>query len=583
VPLQCDCCTDQISLMRWVFLDADAGTVNRLHRELDLPPLIARLLALRGIEDPANASRFLHPKLDHLHDPLLMQDMARAVARLRQAIDRKEKILIYGDYDVDGTMSAVILRTAIAALGGLVDVHIPHRVVDGYGMRSYVVEQAAREGCSVIVSVDTGIREHEVLERARDLGLDCIVTDHHLPAESLPKAFAILNPHRSDCCYPDKNLSGVGVAFKLVQALLGEKLSERGTRSYLKLVAMGTIADVAPLVGENRTIVYYGLDGLRNSAPPAPDTASSRAGLAALLAGSGVRGNLISSADVAFRLAPRLNAAGRMDSAKHVMALFENLTALEAHTIAERLETLNRSRQAEEDLILSEIMKQMHGQLESPQRHSLVFHGNGWHRGVIGIVAQRVVDLYRRPALVISVDGGVAYGSGRSVSGFHLLNALTRCSQLFNRLGGHAQAVGFALPMHNLERLVHEFERHACTLLTGQNLEPALQVDARVHLNELSEGFYDRLGYLEPFGLGNPAPVFASNIAVAGIPRVLKEKHLTISVQCGSRSFKAVGWGLAGFAPHLAHGQSAEVAFTLAANYFEGETSLRLILKDIRY
>jgi single-stranded-DNA-specific exonuclease len=568
--------------MRWVFLEADPSTVNRLSCELDLPPLMARLLAARGIDTPATASRFLYPKLEHLHDPLLMQDMARAVARLRQAIDRKEKILIYGDYDVDGTMSAVILRTAIASQGGIADVYIPHRLVDGYGMRAHAIEQAAREGCRVIISVDTGIREHVVLERARELGLDCIVTDHHLPAETLPPALAILNPHRSDCAYPDKNLSGVGVAFKLVQALLGQGLSERGTRSYLKLVALGTIADVAPLIGENRTIAHYGLEGLTQSALPASGTAFGRAGLRALLAVAGLQGKLISASDVAFRLAPRLNAAGRMESAEHVMALFANAPAVEAQMIAGRLEALNRSRQREEDQILVEIRKQMEGQLEPTQRYSLVFHGNRWHRGVIGIVAQRVVDLYRRPALVLSLDRGVAYGSGRSVAGLHLLNALTRSSELFDRLGGHAQAVGFTLPVGNIERLVHEFERHAGSLLTGQNLEPALRVDARVLLSEVGEELYCHIKHLEPFGVGNPAPVFVSSVRVAGIPRVLREKHLKIYVQCPQRSFEAVGWGLADRAPHLAHGQNVEVAFALAENYFQGETNLRLILKDMR-
>jgi single-stranded-DNA-specific exonuclease len=485
--------------MHWVFPEADPGAVDRLSRELDLPPLVARLLALRDIDDPELASRFLQPKLEHLHDPLLMRDMDRAVARLRQAVDRKEKILIYGDYDVDGTMSAVILRAAIALLGGIVDVYIPHRLVDGYGMRFYAVEQAARDGCRVIVSVDTGIREHAVLDRARELGLDCIVTDHHLPADTLPRAIAILNPHRSDCAYPDKNLTGVGVAFKLVQALFGQRLSERGIRSYLKLVALGTIADVAPLVGENRTIARYGLDGLTESALRRSRPASGRAALPALLAVAGLHGKLISSSDVAFRLAPRLNAAGRMESAKHVMELFANATAAEAQRIADRLEGLNRSRQREEDRILAEIKRQVEGELRPAQQHSLVFQGERWHRGVIGIVAQRVVDLYRRPALVISLEGGVAYGSGRSIPGLHLLNTLTRSVELFDRLGGHAQAVGFTLPVGNIGRLVQEFERNACSLLAGRNLEPVLQVDARVSLSGVGEEICRWIKHLEPF------------------------------------------------------------------------------------
>jgi single-stranded-DNA-specific exonuclease len=567
--------------MRWVFPQVDAEIVSRLSHELNLPPLVARLLAMRGIDHPERASRFLQPRLEHLHDPYLMQDMDRAVARLRRAIDIKEKILIYGDYDVDGTMAAVILRTAIASLGGVVEVYIPHRVIDGYGMRAYAIEQAAREGCRVIVSVDTGIREHAVLDRARELGLDCIVTDHHLPAETLPQAFAILNPHRSGCGYPDKSLSGVGVAFKLAQALFGPKLPERGIRSYLKLVALGTIADVSPLTGENRTMAYYGLKGLTESALRQPEALSGRAGLAALLAVAGLHGKPISSGDVAFRLAPRLNAAGRMDSAQDVMALFASSTAAEVQAIAARLEALNRTRQSEEAEILNEIKKQIESQPETASQYSLIFHGDGWHRGVIGIVAQRVVELYRRPALVIALDGGSGHGSGRSIPGFHLLDALTRSSQLFDRFGGHAQAAGFALPVRNIARLADEFERHACALLAGQNLDPVLRVDARISCNDLPETIYDWLKRLEPFGLGNPAPVFASSVRVAGIPRVLKEKHLKMCVQGSGWLFQAVGWGLGGYAARLASGQNAEVAFTITENCFQGETSLRLVLKDI--
>ena len=565
--------------MRWVVPETDAEIASRLSHELSLPPLIARLLALRGIRDAASASRFLRPTLEHLHDPSLMQDMDRAVARLKRAVDGKEKILIYGDYDVDGAMAAVILRTALVSMGGAVDVHIPHRLLDGYGMRAHAIEQAARDGCRVVVSVDTGIREHAVLARARELGLDCIVTDHHLPGETLPQAFAILNPQRSGCPYPEKGLSGVGVAFKLVQALLGFRLSERAIRSYLKLVALGTIADVAPLTGENRTIAYFGLEGLTQSARM--EAASGRAGLPALLAVSGLQGKAISSADVAFRLAPRLNAAGRMESAKDVMALFANATAAEAQAIAARLEALNRDRQRVETEILNEIKKQMEGRPEIALRASLVFHGQGWHRGVIGIVAQRVVDLYRRPALVIALDGGSAYGSGRSIPGFHLLDALAGSSHLFDRFGGHAQAAGFALPISNVVRLADEFERYASALLAGSDPEPVLRVDARISLNELTEQVYSELQRLEPFGLGNPSPVFISSVTVAGLPRVLKEKHLKLCMQGARRSFYAVGWGLGSYAPRLANGQSAEVAFTVAENQFQGETSLRLILKDI--
>ncbi|MGD0922345.1 MAG: DHH family phosphoesterase, partial [Terriglobia bacterium] len=318
--------------MRWQISKVDNEAAAPLVRELSIPPLVARLLVLRGIKEPAEADRFLHPSLRQLHDPFLMADMRAAVGRLRQAIERQEKILIYGDYDVDGTMAVVVLLTALRSLGAKVDAHIPHRLTDGYGMRVPVVERAQADGFRVVLSVlsvDTGVREHEVLARARELGLDCIVTDHHLPDSHLPPACAILNPCRADCVYPEKNLSGVGVAFKLAQALLGERLTERHVLSYLKVVALGTIADVVPLVGENRVMVHFGLAGMREP---------SQAGLAALLAVSGLEGRAVATGDVAFRLAPRLNAAGRMENARDVIDLFTTSDPAQARAIAERLE-----------------------------------------------------------------------------------------------------------------------------------------------------------------------------------------------------------------------------------------------------
>jgi len=332
--------------MRWEICGVDGDAVAHLCRELEIPNIIARLLVLRGVTDAESAQRFLNPTLNQLHDPFLLADMKPAVARLRRALEQGEKILIYGDYDVDGTMAVVILLTALRGLGGQVEAFIPRRLGDGYGMRAAVIEQAAAKGFRVVISVDTGIREHEALARARDLGLDCIVTDHHLPDGHLPPACAILNPHRAECGYPEKLLAGVGVAFKLVQALLGERLSGRLLQSYLKIVAIGTIADVVPLVGENRVIAHFGLEALRQP---------SQAGLQALIEISGLEGRKISAGDVGFRIAPRLNAAGRMEDAKDVIDLLTCSDLQKTREIAGRLERLNRDRQRVEDGILHEI------------------------------------------------------------------------------------------------------------------------------------------------------------------------------------------------------------------------------------
>ena len=499
--------------------------------------------------------------------------MREAVARVGRALAQRERILIYGDYDVDGTMAVVVLLTALRTLGAEVEAYIPHRLADGYGMRVPVVEEAAASGFRLVISVDTGIREHAVLARARELGLDCIVTDHHLPDGHLPPACAILNPRRPDCGYPEKSLAGVGVAFKLAQALLGERLTERLLESYLKVVAIGTIADVVPLLGENRVIARFGLEGLRQPA---------QSGLEALIELAGLAGKEISAGDVAFRLAPRLNAAGRMENARDVIELFTLPDAARTREIAERLERLNRERQRVEDEILREIVEQVERRTDLAGRYTLVLAGPGWHRGVIGIVAQRVVERYHRPTLVIGVEDGVGVGSGRSLKRFHLLEALTAASDLFERFGGHAQAAGFALPADRVPELERRFEEYARTVLVPGDLEPVLRVDGQVNLAEMDWPLYQELSKLEPFGMGNPTPVFgACGLRLVATPRVLQEKHLKLRVGQAARTLDAIGWGWAARAPALAAGQQVDLAFTLEENNYQDMASLQLVIKDL--
>ncbi len=560
--------------MRWEIPAVDSGAVARLAGELALPPLVARLLVLRGVREPEAAHAFLHPALGQLHDPYGMAGMRAAVERLRRAIALREKILIYGDYDVDGTMAVVVLLTALRKLGAQVTTHIPHRLQDGYGMRVPVIEEAASQNCRVVISVDTGIREHEVVGRARELGLDCIVTDHHLPDGHLPPACAILNPHRSDCAYPEKNISGVGVAFKLAQALLGDQLRERLLQSYLKIVAIGTIADVVPLLGENRVIAHFGLAGLRHPA---------QAGLEALLAVAGLSGGQISAGDVAFRIAPRLNAAGRMENARDVIELFTSSDTQRTSQIADRLDQLNSERQRVEDEILREIFERLERHPEEAQRTTLVLAGEGWHRGVIGIVAQRVVERYHRPALVVGVEDGQGVGSGRSIPGLHLFEALGSIHDVFERFGGHAQAAGFTLPAARLPELAERFEGYARTKLTAEDLEPAMRVDAEVSLRELDWGLYQALESLGPFGCGNPTPVLAARgLSLLMPPRVLREKHLKLRVAQGTKSFDALAWRWADKGLALLPGKALDLAFTLDQNVYQDIATLQLVVKDIR-
>ena len=559
--------------MRWLESPFDAETARQLGREVGVSPLVARLLVQRGITEPATAEAFLHPNLGQLHAPERMAGMREAVARLRQALARQEKILIYGDYDVDGTMAVVVLLTALRRLGAEVEAYVPHRLTDGYGMRAPVVEEAAAKGFRVIISVDTGIREHAVLARARELGVDCIVTDHHVPDGHLPPACAILNPLRPDCAYPEKSLAGVGVAFKLAQALLGDRLTAKLLQSFLKVVAIGTIADVVPLLGENRVIARFGLEGLRQPV---------QSGLTALIEIAGLAGKAISAGDVGFRLAPRLNAAGRMENARDVIDLFTLADAARTREIAERLERLNRERQRVEEEILRAIVAQLDQRAGLGEQYTLVLSGEGWHRGVIGIVAQRVAERYHRPALVIGIEEAVGVGSGRSIKGFHLIDALTAVGDLFQRFGGHAQAAGFAIGVERLPELERRFEAHARSVLTASDLEPVLRVDAPIDLAQLDWPLYEELVALEPFGMGNPTPVFgACGVRLSVAPRILQDKHLKVRVGNGVRALDALGWGWAKRAPSLVAGDQVDLAFTLEKNNYQDVASLQLIIKDV--
>ena len=454
--------------MKWLPKTADAEHTQSLAAALfssaslrlktpDVAATLARLLLMRGIRDPETAEHFLAPSLAHLHSPYLMSGMKTAVDRLDAAIERKEGILIYGDYDVDGTTAIVILKTAIELCGGSADFHVPHRIKEGYDLRGDVIERAAAAGIHLIISVDTGIRAFAAAETAHRLGVDLIVTDHHLPGpDGMPIALAVLNPNQPGCEYPSKALCGAGVAFKLAQALMERRLAHRDQvpllKSFMKVVAIATIADSVPLTGENRVFTKLGLEALRSAVNP---------GLKALLDVAQVSGRPLTSGEVGFRIAPRINAAGRMDVARDVIELFSVKDPTRAREIANKLDQLNSDRQNEERKILDAIDSRLEQDPALLNSFCLVIDGDGWHRGVIGITATRVVERYCRPTLVICRDGTEAYGSGRSIRAFHLLNALESCAPLFTRFGGHAHAVGFSMPAANLPELCAHLDTYA--------------------------------------------------------------------------------------------------------------------------
>lgn len=557
-----------------------------LERELKLPSAIAQLLATRGVSSPEAARKFLSPSLADLHSPYLMTGMDAAVERLVGAIENKERVLIYGDYDVDGTMATLILKTVIELCGGVCDFHVPHRLLEGYGMRDEVIERAAADGIRLIVSVDTGIRAFAAAETALGLGLDLIVTDHHLPqSEGVPRALAVLNPNQAGCSYPCKDLCGAGVAFKVAQALLEKTGRERLIGSFLKIVAIATIADSVALVGENRAFVRLGLEGLRNPVNP---------GLRALLKVCELdHGRALSVTDVAFRMAPRMNAAGRMDVAREVIELFTVKDAARAAELAARLNELNAGRQQEEARISDAIRKQVEENPELAAAYCMVLDGEGWHRGVIGICASRVVDRFFRPALVISRDGAEAHGSGRSIPSFHLLEALESCAELFTRFGGHAHAVGFALPSERIPELRRRLDAFARARLTEADFVPQLLYDGELTLDQVAPVFWENLQQLEPFGMGNPEPVFvARGVRNGGPVKVMKQKHIKLNLAryaqgqasgALSRGLDALGWRMAErlAAEPLEAGDLLDVAFKIERNNhpdFGG--GLQLILCD---
>jgi len=491
-------------------------------------PVLAELLVRRGIEDPESAQRFLIPDLSHLHDPLAMSGMKPALERLEAAVERNEKVLIYGDYDVDGTTAIVILKTAIELCGAIADFHVPHRIREGYGMRDEVIERAAADGVRLIISVDTGIRAFAAAETARRTGVDLIVTDHHLPgSEGLPQALAVVNPNQNGCDYPCKYLCGAGVAFKLAQGLMQRRLDRpdqsRLLMSFMKVVAIATIADSVPLLGENRVFTRLGLEGLRS-----PVNVGLKALLEVAKLGDGRAPN---ATEVAFRIAPRLNAAGRMDVARDVVELFRVKDIERARQIASRLDQLNAERQEEERRILDEVERRLTDEPDLREAYCVVVDGDGWHRGVIGIAATRVVEKYGRPALVLAREGEEAHGSGRSIPAFHLLNAIESCHELFSRYGGHAHAAGFALPSANVSQLRERIDAYARAQLTLADFEPQLEFDATLPLEDVTPELHQALRLLEPFGMENPEPVFtASAVRLMAPPQAVKDKHVRLRV-----------------------------------------------------
>ena len=569
-----------MSAQRWIVREWDSQRAATLARALRVSSIVARLLIARGFDTEESARKFLRPAHDQLHDPSLMLGMQDAVARLLRAVDAGEPILIYGDYDVDGTTGTVVLRRALQLLGARTGYHIPHRFTEGYGIQQPALEKALADGYGLVVSVDCGIRAFEPLHWARRVGLDVIITDHHLPdeGEGTPPAFAVLNPNQKGCHYPDKNLAGVGVAFKLAHALFRERGRESQVSGFLKMVAIGTVADVAQLTGENRTIVSLGLADLARATNP---------GLRALMEVAGCGdGRGMTSTDLGFRLGPRINAAGRMDAARAVVELFEATDKAEARRLAEQLNTLNNERQSVQREIVNRALAVLAVETDAAHSHVAVIAGEGWHRGVIGIAASKIAERIGRPCIVISLEDDLGHGSARSIQAYHLLDGLTACADLFEQFGGHSHAAGLAIKRDRIPELRRRLNEHAASHLSPEDLVPALAVDAELPVESLTLALAEELRSLEPFGAGNPRPLFVTrNLRLLSEPRVMKDKHLKLRLAGveNNRPLEAVWWdGLASLEQTLNTNTRIELAYTVEPNTWQGETRLQLCVRDMK-
>ncbi|MHC4599145.1 MAG: single-stranded-DNA-specific exonuclease RecJ [Planctomycetota bacterium] len=565
---------------RWSIRDGERGTEEKLRGALGLRPLTARLLGNRGIVSPEEGAHFLHPKLGDLHDPFLLKDMAPAVMRIRKALLEREKILILGDYDVDGVTATALLLRLFRLLHADTGFHIPHRLEEGYGLHAESMEGFAEEGAKLLVSVDSGVTAREPVARARTLGMDVIVTDHHEPAGALPECTAVIDPKRADETYPFRDLSGVGVAFKLAWALAREvspgKEVPEDVKSFLweclGLVALGTVADVVPLKGENRILVRHGLKSLGASRHP---------GERALLSSVGAENP--DASELAFRLGPRINAAGRLGDSRLAVDILTNHSFENAVKEVRNLDRMNRKRQKIERRIFEEANEKVRAR-KADAHPAIVLEDEDWHAGVIGIVASKLVEAYGRPVVLIALDGDRGRGSARSIPSFHIHEAMKQCASTLDSFGGHAQAAGLSVPRDRLESFRDRFCQVAAEQLAVDDLAPRLEVEAEISLRDLDNSFLAEMALFHPFGKENPEPVLAVRDGViAGVPkRVGSEgQHLSFHFRDGPVALRAIAFHFGELATVL-EGARADLAFVPFINRFRGRETLELKVKDVR-
>jgi single-stranded-DNA-specific exonuclease len=562
---------------RWLLKDPPAKTqVEQLSKAININLYLASILIQRGIIDFENAKNYFRPSLEHLHNPFLMKGMEKAVSRLKKAIDQQEKILIYGDYDVDGTTAVALVYSYLRKFYPYCEIYIPDRYAEGYGVSLNGIEWAEQNDYSLIIALDCGIKSSELVALAKLKGIDFIICDHHLPDESVPDAVAVLDPKQEDCLYPYQELSGCGLGFKLMQGYAQKHRDERELYEYLDLVAVSVASDIVPITGENRILTYFGLKKLNDDPRP---------GLKALKDIAGLK-NELDVSGVVFTLGPRINAAGRVAHARTAVDLLVSQTEEEANTLAERVNLKNEMRKQFDSDITGEALAMIEANEILRSAKSTVLFKNTWHKGVIGIVAARCVEKYYRPTVILTESNNKITGSARSVSGFDLYSAILECSDLLEKFGGHKYAAGLTLDINNLELFQQKFEQVVSSTITEDMLTPVIELDIPIHFDAITPKFLNILKQMAPFGPENPRPLFeASNVYVFNSLSSFKDRHVRfLAAQHKNENvFQVVGFDMAEQYERLSKGDNFKMAFSIEENTFNGTTSIQLRVKDIKF
>jgi len=559
---------------RWNILAADTATVQSLQDSLKIHPILCELLVQRGITDFEAAKKFFRPSLDHLHDPWLMKDMDKAVQRIEAAVKNAENVLVFGDYDVDGTTSVATLYQFLQKLTENVDYYIPHRYKEGYGVSKIGIDYAKETGIQLIISVDCGIKSIELVEYAKQLGIDFIICDHHLPDAILPPAIAILNPKQIDCNYPFKELCGCGVVLKLITALADKyNLPAESYLEYLDLVATAIAADIVPIVDENRTLAYFGLQQVNES--PCP-------GLLALME-LAKQTTPMRITNLVFAVAPRINAAGRMDDAKKAVQLFIEKDYSKALAIGSLLQQDNLDRREADTTITEEALAEIELDLNHANKKSSVVFQPHWHKGVVGIVASRLIEKHYKPTIVLTQSAEVVTGSARSVVGFNLYEALHACREHLIGYGGHFAAAGMTLALENLEAFKEAFEKAVAERITPEQLIPEIVINSVIPIDSINMNFYQIILRMEPFGPDNARPLFlAKNVYDTGYSKLAKEAHISFNITQGNQILKGIGYNMAKHIEIVKSGKPFDVVFQLQLNEWQGTQTVQMQVLDVK-